>query len=83
MRGGREALASRMDTVEFLARLEDHLATRLSELDLKEHPSSGGPSRLTRQWTIEFIAAEAARHSDFANLAALLRTVNEQAPPAG
>lgn len=72
-----------METVEFLARLEHHLATKLADLDVRAHPSSESPSRLTRQWTIEFVAAEAARHPDFRNLAALLRNVNEQSPRSG
>lgn len=69
-----------MQTSEFLARLEHHLATRLAALDVKAHPSSDSPRRLTRQWTIDFIAAEAAKHRDFANLAALLRNVSESGP---
>jgi hypothetical protein len=72
-----------MQTSEFLARLEHHLVTRLAGLDAKDHPSSDGPRRLTRQWTIDFIAAEAARHSEFANLAALLRNVSEKGPELG
>lgn len=72
-----------METVEFFARLEHHLATRLSGLDVRAHPASESPSRLTRQWTLEFVAAEAARHPEFLNLAALLRNVNEQAPRSG
>lgn len=69
-----------MQNSDFLARLEHHLAIRLSSLDVKAHPSSDGPRRLTRQWTIDFVAAEAARHPDFANLAALLRNVSETGP---
>lgn len=69
-----------MQTSDFLARLEHHLATRLANLDLKDHPSSDGPRRLTRQWTLDFIAAEAAKHREFANLAALLRNVSETGP---
>jgi len=72
-----------MQTSEFFERLEHHLATRLSRLDVKEHPSSESPSRLTRVWTIEFVAAEAAKQPEFRNLAALLRNVNEQTPRAG
>lgn len=68
-----------MHDVEFLARLEHHLASRIADLDVKAHPSSDGPRRLTRQWTIDFVAAEAAQHPEFQNLAALLRTVNEPA----
>jgi hypothetical protein len=66
-----------MHDLDFLARLEDHLAARIATLDVKAHPSSDGPRRLTRQWAIEFIAMEAAKHPQFQNLAALLRTVNE------
>ena len=73
-------VTSSMQTTDFLARLEHHLVTRLSALDVREHPSSDGPRRLTRQWTIDFIAAEAARHENFANLAALLRNVSESGP---
>lgn len=72
-----------MQISEFLSHLEDHLATRLSRLEVKDHPSSESPSRLTRHWTIEFIAAEAERHPEFGNLAALLRNVNEQVPGSG
>jgi hypothetical protein len=72
-----------MQTSEFLEQLEHHLATRLSRLDVRAHPSSESPSRLTRQWTIEFVAAEAARHPEFGNLAALLRNVNERTPETG
>jgi hypothetical protein len=66
-----------MQIEEFLADLENHLASQLAQLDVKAHPSSDGPRRLTRQWTIDFIAAEAARHPEFSNLAALLRNVSE------
>lgn len=69
-----------MQTTDFLARLEQHLATRLARLEVKDHPSSDGPRRLTRQWTLEFIAAEAAKYPDSANLAALLRNVSESGP---
>lgn len=69
-----------MQTSDFLARLEHHLASRLARLDVKAHPSSDGPRRLTRQWTIDFIAAEAAKHPEFGNLAALLRNVSESGP---
>jgi hypothetical protein len=69
-----------MDTPDFLVRLENHLASRLSELDVKAHPSSDGPRRLTRQWTIDFVAAEAAKYPESANLAALLRNVSETGP---
>lgn len=69
-----------MQTTDFLSRLEHHLATRLSQLDVKAHPSSDGPRRLARQWTIDFIAAEAAKHPDFGNLAALLRNISETIP---
>ncbi len=72
-----------METVEFLARLEHHLATKLAQLDVRAHPSSESPSRLTRQWTIEFLATEAAQYPDYRNLAALLRNVNEQTPRTG
>ncbi len=67
-----------MQTTEFLARLEHHLASKLAALDEKDHPSSDSPRRLARMWTLEFLAAEAAHHREFLNLAALLRTVNEQ-----
>ena len=69
-----------MQTPDFLARLEHHLATQLANLDVREHPSSDGPRRLTRQWTIDFVAAEAERHAEFRNLAALLRNVSECGP---
>ena len=69
-----------MQTTDFLSRLEHHLATRLSQLDVKDHPSSDGPRRLARQWTIDFVAAEAAKHPDFGNLAALLRNISETIP---
>ena len=82
LREERGALGFRMETVEFFAQLEHHLATKLAGLDVRAHPSSESPSRLTRQWTIEFLAAEAAQHPDFANLAALLRNVNERSPRA-
>jgi hypothetical protein len=72
-----------MQISEFLSRLEHHLATRLAGLDVKAHPSSDGPRRLTRQWTIDFVAAEAAKHADFTNLAALLRNVSETGPELG
>lgn len=72
-----------MQTPEFLARLEEHLATQLSRLDVKAHPSSDGPRRLTRQWTIDFIATEAAKYPASANLAALLRNVSESGPELG
>jgi|GEM_PF-3359202 len=72
-----------MQTSDFLSRLEHHLATRLAQLDVKAHPSSDGPRRLTRQWTLDFVAAEAARHREFANLAALLRNVSETQPNPG
>lgn len=83
MRGARRVLGFRMETVEFLARLEHHLATKLAQLDVRAHPSSESPSRLTRQWTIEFLATEAAQYPDYRNLAALLRNVNEQTPRTG
>ncbi len=66
-----------MQTSDFLERLENHLATHLAELDVKAHPSSDGPRRLTRQWTLDFIAKEAARYPQFGNLAALLRNIGE------
>jgi hypothetical protein len=66
---------------DFLARLEHHLTARIAALDVKAHPSSDGPRRLTRQWTIDFIAAEAAQHPKFQNLAALLRNVREGSVP--
>ena len=66
-----------MSDEDFLARLEHHLAARIAALDVKAHPSSDSPRRLTRQWTIDFIAAEAAQHPQFQNLAALLRNVRE------
>ena len=69
-----------MQTTEFLSLLEHHLASRLARLDVREHPSSDGPRRLTRQWTIDFIAAEAAKHREFGNLAALLKNVSEHGP---
>ena len=72
-----------MQTSDFLSRLEEHLATRLGALDVKAHPSSDGPRRLTRQWTIDFVAAEAAKHPESANLAALLRNVSECGPEFG
>lgn len=83
LRVEKGALGFRMETVEFLARLEHHLATKLAGLDVRAHPSSESPSRLTRQWTIDFVAAEAAQHPDFRNLAALLRNVNERSPREG
>jgi hypothetical protein len=70
-----------MSDQDFLARLEHHLAARIAALDVREHPSSDGPRRLTRQWTIDFIAAEAGRHPEFQNLAALLRNVREGSVP--
>jgi hypothetical protein len=70
-----------MHDLDFLTRLEHHLAARIAELDVKAHPSSDGPRRLTRQWTIDFIAAEAAQHPQFQNLAALLRNVREGRVP--
>ncbi len=76
-------VAFSMQTLEFLARLEHHLASQLALLDVKEHPSSDGPRRLTRQWTIDFVAAEAAKHAEFANLAVLLRNVSESGPGVG
>lgn len=72
-----------MRTPEFLLRLEQHLATHLSRLDVRAHPSSDGPRRLTRQWTIDFVAAEAAKYPESANLAALLRNVSETGPELG
>jgi hypothetical protein len=69
-----------MQTSEFLSRLEHHLVTQLSSLDAESYPSSDGPRRLTRQWTIRFIAAEAAKYPEFGNLAALLRNVSESPP---
>jgi hypothetical protein len=72
-----------MQTKDFLAGLENHLATHLSRLDVKAHPSSDSPRRLTRQWTIDFIAAEAAKYPEFRNLAALLRNVSEGASGVG
>lgn len=78
-----QGVASAMQISDFLARLEHHLATRLSGLDVKAHPSSDGPRRLTRQWTIDFVAAEAARHAEFANLATLLRNVSDSGPESG
>jgi len=69
-----------MHIEEFLSGLESHLVNQLGRLDVKAHPSSDGPRRLTRKWTIDFIAAEAARHSEYLNLAVLLRNVNEPAP---
>ncbi len=69
-----------MPTSDFLVRLEQHLATRLSRLEVKAHPSSDGPRRLIRQWTIDFVAAEAAKHPESANLAALLRNIGETGP---
>ncbi|MEO7411728.1 MAG: hypothetical protein ABIZ81_00095 [Opitutaceae bacterium] len=66
-----------MTDLDFLARLEHHLAARIAALEVKDHPSSDGPRRLTRQWTIDFVAAEAAQHPKFQNLAALLRNVRE------
>lgn len=83
LRVEKGALGFRMETVEFLAQLEHHLATKLAGLDVRAHPSSESPSRLTRQWTLEFVAAEAAQHPDFRNLAALLRNVNERSPREG
>ncbi|HEX2853399.1 MAG TPA: hypothetical protein VHO24_09185 [Opitutaceae bacterium] len=70
-----------MHDLDFLTRLEHHLAARIASLDVKAHPSSDGPRRLTRQWTIDFIAAEAAQHPQFQNLAALLRNVREGSAP--
>jgi hypothetical protein len=70
-----------MDDLDFLSRLEHHLTARIAALDVKAHPSSDGPRRLTRQWTIDFIAAEAAQYPQFQNLAALLRTVREGNAP--
>jgi hypothetical protein len=70
-----------MPDLDFLARLEHHLAARIAELDVKEYPSSDGPRRLTRRWTIDFIVAEAAQHPKFQNLAALLRNVREDSVP--
>ena len=72
-----------MQTKDFLSGLENHLATHLSRLDVKAHPSSDSPRRLTRQWTIDFIAAEAAKYPEFRNLAALLRNVSEGASGVG
>ncbi len=72
-----------MQTLDFLTRLEEHLATQLSCLDVKAHPSSDGPRRLTRQWTIDFVATEAAKYPGSANLAALLRNVSECGPEFG
>jgi hypothetical protein len=69
-----------MHTSEFLSRLEHHLATQLGQLDVRAHPSSDSPRRLTRKWTIDFITAEAAKYPEFLNLAALLRNVNEAEP---
>ena len=83
LRGSAKALASSMQTSDFLARLEHHLATRLAALDVKKHPSSDSPRRLTRQWTIDFVAAEAANYPGSANLAALLRNVSESGPEYG
>ncbi len=65
---------------EFLSRLEHHLATRLAVLDVRQHPSSDTARRLTTQWTMEFVALEAARYPEFGNLAALLRNVTESGP---
>lgn len=70
-----------MPDLDLLARLEHHLTARIAALDVKEHPSSDGPRRLTRQWTIDFIAAEAARYPQFRNLAALLHNVREGSSP--
>jgi hypothetical protein len=72
-----------MQISEFLERLEHHLVTQLSQLDIKAHPSSDGPRRLTRQWTIDFLADEAARYPEFSNLAALLRNVRDNPPEPG
>ena len=72
-----------METFDFLSRLEHHLASRLASLDVKAHPSSDSPRRLTRQWTIGFVAAEAAKHPEFRNLAALLKNVSEGLPEFG
>lgn len=72
-----------MQTSDFLSRLEHHLVTHLSRLDVKAHPSSDSPRRLTRQWTIEFVATEAAKHPQFANLAALLKNVSDTLPEFG
>jgi hypothetical protein len=69
-----------MQISEFLLGLEHHLATRLASLDVRAHPSSDSPRRLTRQWTIDFVAAEALKHPQFANLAVLLRNVSETNP---
>lgn len=80
LRGVECSVVSAMQNSDFLERLEHHLATRLSGLDVKAHPSSDSPCRLTRQWTIDFLAAEAAKHPEFANLAALLRNVRETGP---
>jgi hypothetical protein len=67
-----------MADLDFLTRLEHHLTTRIAALDVKAYPSSDGPQRLTRQWTMDFITAEAAQHPKFQNLAALLRNVRER-----
>lgn len=72
-----------METSDFFSQLEHHLATRLAALDVKAHPSSDGPRRLTRQWTLQFVASEAAKHPEFRNLAALLHNVNESGPQIG
>ena len=72
-----------MQTSDFLARLEHHLATRLANLDVKAHPSSDSPRRMTRQWTIDFVAAEASKYPEFHNLAALLHNVSEGSPELG
>lgn len=69
-----------MQISEFLALLEHHLVTQLSTLDVKSHPSSEGPRRLTCQWTIRFVASEAAKYPEFGNLAVLLRNVSESPP---
>ena len=74
------AYACGMPISEFLARLESYLATRLAALDPKDHPSSNSARRLTRQWTLEFIASEAAKHPAFENLAALLHNVSDPGP---
>lgn len=66
-----------MPTPELLSRLESHLATQLGRLDVRAHPSSDGPRRLTRKWTIDFLADEASKYPEFGNLAALLRNVSE------
>ena len=66
-----------MNMLEFLARPEHHLATELSKLDVQPHPSSDGPRRLTRKWTMDFLALEAAKYPEFGNLAALLHHVRE------